>query len=607
MLQHFVFGRLLVSNRFYHIIIIFFIFQFALFSQNSILSISPTSDSLNVQLITQEEVTKQLLLIDEYLDNAEPELALVELLDLENKGLLNDTTFFQKAKVLFWLEQTKPALMSLVAAYIRTPSLEVLQYIAIADYALGNKKRAVEKLKKLQKIDDNLTFSLATLYQQLFIHNRKEMANATQDALREIDPNAYNRYFPLPQISLLSPKNNASTMEAQSTVVFEVKHGAQIQNLSINGKTYFGMDEQDIDKEDKHFQQNFTYTLPIIAGKNKFKIEATDIFGYAATMDFTINGLNFTFLKNWNTPHSDSLNRNLQLLGSYIPEDTISIRKNSTSKAIIFSTNTNWDTSYFNSKASVFYTILTAPYTGQFDKENVKCLLSQYSKAENIDLLINNWIIPEINLQNEIFLYLGGEWDIDNGWFIRTQELGLDMKPYLLSLFNQTHKGISVIFDGVGNQRDRLQRELENALKGTFAPVEVLLPSDSDYRDSLIQNITNPSIQDSGSLPVSFSLQDYLLIDGSALFVTNNKKRIEFAHSPAKRIYTSQSEMLLELPDRLKSDRMSRRNREKIVTFCSDWHRYYELVRYMAENLSASDLLIQVEEYLERKANEENK
>ena len=217
-----------------------------MFSQDVSLTVSDRAEELAAKIEeTGDAEAYQWDLVEEYLANAEPELALLEILEYEQNHDLAPAQRAEKGKILLWLELEKRATNALAEAYFAKPNNETAMYLAVADRLSGGAERSARTLTEIGAEDPDLAMKLAKLYQDLFLSGKKVAAGAAADALRDYDPEAYHQYFPLPQISIYSPEEGYQTDAAEVSVVFDVKHGNPIRRITVADSTIYELSEED--------------------------------------------------------------------------------------------------------------------------------------------------------------------------------------------------------------------------------------------------------------------------------------------------------------------------------------------------------------------------
>ncbi|MCF8242896.1 MAG: hypothetical protein K9J16_16070 [Melioribacteraceae bacterium] len=590
------------------LLVIVFPVSILLSQQQSILSISAEADTLFSQLEDDPgNINLRTRLIEEYIHNSKYELALVEIIELENEQVLSEKMQSLKADCLFNLEQIQPALKELMVSYLRAPDDKIMQSVAIADFALGNETRSVRTLRSLKPKNPELAFDIALLYQQLFLNQNKQLANAASSLLREFDSKEYAKYFPKPQIMIVSPADNYSTQNNEATIVFEVNHSKAIKKISVNESVIYNPTEEEIDLDAESFSKTFNSKMPVDAGKNKIVVNAVDVFGYESSEEIFVNGLNFTKMSTDLSLYSDSLIHNLDVITSFVDTEDIQVTKNPQTKVLVYSFSPGGLSINYNEKGIFWYDFFANQLIGKASPSHTKLLVGKRASSENVNLLVSNWLVPELNVLTHTVLYINGEWELINDrWMLGSSDDELiDLQKHLSSLLTAASSGISLILDGEISSRNRLENDIKNFISYTSIPVEAFITSSNNTLvEDVIQKFSKPDLSNNDSTLLYLELNSLKKIDSLGVYFSNRDLNLEVAENPAVKLSASLPVLKNNVEIKLKKDRMSSSNRSTILNYCSDWRRFEDMHDYLDDRTTASDLLIKAQEFFSR--NKEN-
>jgi hypothetical protein len=583
------------------ILFIFPLFATSVSAQDFTLTVSDRAEDLATKIEeTGDAGAYQWDLVEEYLANAEPELALLEILEYEQDRSLDAEQRAQKGKILLWLELDKRALSVLAEAYFAKPDNETAMYLAVADRLAGGDERSARVIEEIGAEDSDLSRKLAKLYQDLFLSGKKMAAGAAADALRDYDPEAYHQYFPLPQISIYSPEEGYQTDASEVSVVFDVKHGNPIRRIAVADSIIYELGETAEEHlTERSFSGSFTGLAPVRAGRNDLAVVAEDVFGYRTTETVTVNGLNFTRPAEWNAPLADSLKAAVAYVESYVGEEALAIDKDPTRRAVVFSYSAEDSITAFD-KGLYWNDLLSHPRVGLPEPRNVKTLIGERATAGNVEMIFGSWILPALNLKTKLFVYLNGSWRIDDDeWSVGTAEGRVDVKPYIETIARTANGGMTIVFGGLlPGEADRLEAALPAALNASSAGAEAAILADAQFE----WKFTRAALDASAATVESLYLDAAAIaeIDSRARVVSNDGGSVPFGENPALKALAAHGSLYDEFEARISSDRLSASKEKTVLEFVADWRRYSEMKRYLENRLPAEDLLIQAEEYFSR-------
>lgn len=567
-------------------------------AQESALSISPTIDSLQARLLRNpSDLAAQRSLIDAYTLTFNPELALLEILRAESERTVAMTDPSLKGRIQLSLEQVGPALRSLQQAYLLSPSDETLILIGILDYARGDAAQGFSLLRRLKKRIPHLSVELLRLYEQFYLNGRKFVAGAVGRAIQETDPAAYASYFPLPQITILSPAQFFATEAAQTSVIWEVRHGRPIRSVTVGGDVVFERSDNAQETASETFQRSFTHLAPLREGRNDLIVRATDVFGHVKAETVVVNGLNYSRLPQWSSSTVDSLRKAVRQLRTYIPDSVLVTQYSPHVRALLIGGGQG-----FFDGAMFWYEFLTDPVTGVIDPGNAKLLVRERVEEQNISIVMNDWLLKGATFRSVSVLYLAGEWNVSQDrWSLKDRSgQWIDLKPYLEQLRSLATAGVILLFDGVSENRQLLESGLRQLAASSAVPVEALLFSTrSDWRSEMIRSMLSMptgSVAGSGQLTVR-GLEQSLTGVSTLAGVQGSPV---FAKNPASVLQAVYLSMLSELERKLTRERAPADVRKKLLSFSQDWRRYNEVSRFLEDRLSLSDFIIRVDEYRAR-------
>ncbi|MCF8413153.1 MAG: hypothetical protein K9G44_07030 [Melioribacteraceae bacterium] len=587
------------------IVILFLMVSVPIFPQSSRVFISPKADSLSKLLLQKpEDSLIQTELMHEYLAEAKPELALLEIMDLANSDKKSFSANVQKAEVLFWLERKRDAFKSFVEAYLLEPTTDKLKYLIILDYGLGNEKRSINNLRR--EYDKNREFAreIANLYQELFINNRLSIALDAQNLLKKFDRDVHDKYFPMPVINIIGSEDDLYTKSDNITLTMKVDHKVQLREISIDGKIIYTTEGKVLTNPTDAFNKTLSEDIPVKAGINSVNISAIDVYGYRTEKSIQVNGLNFSKTGVSNSSLVDSLNRNYLLLKSYFPVDSLVTEKDLSIKSIYLSGK--------NSKSDqelleLVYSLFTDDLSGKLSENNIQYLVNENASEKNMRLVFDKWLMDDITLRTKTFLYLDGDWEkLNNKYWLNLNDGKLNLEEYIIKYLQKSSGGLSILIDGMTSVDSSDLGSILEIVNGTQTPTSLIILNLKDNVESLISSFGIP-----GELPDSLGKYSLGLVElnetiPNSFAVYNSAKQIELLSNPAVIVQKKHFQELELLDTKLKSAGLSKSKREIVNIFCSDWRRYGEMMRFYEGVFTAEDLFIQAEEYLSRNSGGEN-
>ena len=574
----------------------------AALSQNVTLSISPEIDSLNADLLKHpQDRSLQLRVIQAYTLSFNPELALLEILNTESQNKLGLSDAGIKGRVQMSLEQVDPALQSLETAYLQAPSDETLALIAVLEYAKGEEAMGHRLLERLKGRSTNLPIDLLRLYERFYLNGRKEIAGAILHALQETDPVAYRTFFPLPQLSLLSPADNFATEASQTSVIVEVHHTRPLRSVQIGDSLVFNRKEEKGESATENVSQTFSPLIPVHEGRNTIVVEVTDIFGNTGRDSVHVNGMSFGRLAGWSSPLEDSLRTKIEFLRNYVPDSVLVKGQSASARALIISAGSD----AARDRGLFLHEYLTNPVSGFVPPANVKILIGERVRHQNIELVAADWLLKEATFQSMSIVYLSGRWSItrDDWYLFDGRGQPTNMKPILRELGSTAAAGAVVLIDGPIDQPGMLADGLRELTRDATIPFEAaVLGTAGSWPEHLMAAVLN---RDSSSA-ASDSIGENLTVQeleqycaGSEDFLRSDIHPV-IARNPIGVIIRNHEQLFQALERKLSAEKVSQSARTKILRFSRDWRRYNEVRRYLSNQLSVADFVVRVDEYERR-------
>ncbi|MBI4418108.1 MAG: hypothetical protein HY563_04980, partial [Ignavibacteriales bacterium] len=440
------------------------------------LSLSPLIDTLNAQLLRMPgDAFLRQKLIDAYTLAFEPELALLEILSVTSGRV--DAGIRGRAQ--FSLEQLDPATRSLRQAYLESPSDETLTLLGVLAYASGNPRFGALELQRLKGRSPSLSVDLLNLYERFYLHGRTAIASAAQRALQDVDPVAFETYFPRPQISILSPQSGIATETKLISVIWEVRHSRPLKRVLAGNEAVYERPPDAGDPQKEHVQRSFTRLVSVKEGRNPIVIQVEDVFGNRSVDTVFIHGLTFDRRESWKSPFADSLQASIDFLRTYVPDSVFASSPVQGKRAMIVAGPVGRDFDRLFHRALFVHELLTNPFTGEIATDNAKLLADDRVTWETIGVVAENWLLKSATFQSVTILYMAGEWRItDDAWNLLDRHGAVvDMRPWLRQLRSLATAGFVLLFDGSIDHRQTLEDGLRELLAGSTAPISaVILP-----------------------------------------------------------------------------------------------------------------------------------
>ena len=574
----------------------------AAMGQDVTLSISPEIDSLNAALLKHpQDRSLQLRVIQAYTLSFNPELALLEILNTESQNKLGLSDAGVKGRVQMSLEQVDPALQSLETAYLQGPSDETLALIAVLDYAKGEQAMGRRLLERLKGRSTNLPVDLLRLYERFYLNGRKEIAGAILHALQDTDPVAYRTFFPTPRLSILSPADNFATEASQTSVIVEVHHTRPLRSVQIGDSLVFNRKEEKGESATENVSQTFSPLIPVREGRNAIVVEVTDIFGNTGRDSVHVNGMNFSRLAGWSSPLEDSLRTKIEFLRNYVPDSVLVKGQSASARALIVSSGSD----AARDRGLFLHEYLTNPISGVVPSANVKILIGDRVRHQNIELVSTDWLLKEATFQSMSIVYLSGRWSITQEEWNLSDGHGqpTNMKPILRELGSIAAVGAVVLIDGPIDQPGVLADGLRELTRSATIPFEAaMLGSARTWPEHLMAAVLNrdSSSAASDSTGENLTVQDLgNYCEGSEEFLRSDIHPV-IARNPIGVIIHNHVQLFQALEQKLSAEKVRQSARTKILRFSKDWRRYNEIRRYLSNQLSIADFVVRVDEYESR-------
>ena len=575
-------------------------------AQSELLYVSPKADSLSEALLqNSSDYDSQINLMNEYIEEAHPELGLLDILDLENGGKITSDNSVQNSKILFWLERGSDAVREFVRAYLYDPKPELIRYLIVSDYAAGNKARSLKLLKKYSAENADLPMEIAHLYQELYLNKRYRMASASQSLLLDFDKNLHNKLFPIPSIFVLSGENELYSTEDEITITFEIRHGVQIKTISINSDPIYKPDENmDIDAKTP-FSKTFNKTIKIHSGINQIIIETEDVYGYRASQNIEVKGLKFNKTEIFAAPLADTLSLKYRLFDSYIPSDSTDIDKDKSGRAVFFSPiKTNKDVS---ADLEFWYRFVTNGKTGKFAPANIKFLTDNEADNTNFDLIFDKWLMKEVNFQTTALFFLNGTWKFSEGKLLLNSGIQkIDPAKYIKRYSSKISKGLYMIFYGASVQDSSQLAAIKALIDKAGFPIEIMAVEPDGFRKKLVHDFTSPADSVDSLYTSAMNFQSLADIYPQVTSISNKQNVEFFTKNPAQTIRDMHGRLFAKLEQSLKAEKLEKKKIEVIMDFCKDWRRYGEMKRFYDGIITGEDLFVQADEFFSRNSGGED-
>lgn len=569
------------------------------------ISLSPEIDTLSARLLRNpDDRSLQLQLIDAYTLSFNPELALLELLNAEADGKLVREGVGIKGTVQLSLEQTAAAFSSLTQAYLSAPSDETLLLIAVVEYARGESQRGYWEISRLKQRVPDLSVKLLGLYERFYLNGRRTIARAIARALQDVDQVAYEAYFPVPLVSVLSPSDNFATEASQVSVVFEVRHNRPIQTVRIGEATVYDRGEWRGGSANEAFSRSYTNLFTLQEGRNPIVIRATDIFGNESRDTVFVSGMNFNRLASWRSPLVDTLRKNLRYLQNYVPDSILIVGQRNVMRGLIIAGSSSADSTDLFDRGMFLHEFLTHPISGLIPPDNSKILVQHRVEEHTMMMVLDDWLLKGATFQNVTVVYCGGDWNISEAqWLLRDRKGGsVDIKPYAERLRSLATAGIIFIADGSVDNRSLFEAGLRRLAEGATVPLEVvILPGGGAWPAQLSEATLNPSSMGGRAEGLAILNTAALQTDiPGTIVIRGEHTALPAARNPAAVIGTVSERMVAALSKKLSREKIDDSVRRKILAFSADWRRYNEIARYLSDQFSIADFVVRVEEYERR-------
>lgn len=576
-------------------------------AQQELLSISAKADSLMESLIASSgKVNEQYSLVEEYLAKTYPELALLELLEIERNNKLTAEGLFQKARILFLLGHTKIAERELARSYLLHPTPDKLKYLIATDYLLGNSSRSKTNYQYMHGEYHNAGLEFVKFAKEFYASDRNALATSILGMLKTYEPDLYAKHFPLPVLSILSPEKNYTTDEAQQVVTFQISHTRPITMVNINDVPLVKIELKAGLNESESYSKTFTYKAPVAAGKNTFVIKVADMYGYQSSDSISMYGLGFNLPVVKKSPVLDTLKSRTEYLGSFIPEKELQTAHVNEYKLLSVIADNSADSIKSFSHAYLWNKILCNNFTGYTNESEVKFLSGRNAETENIDAITAGWLRKKVNFVSKLVFWFSGSWAIDNSyWNLKTiSGNNYDVK-FLLKSFTQTaSSGLYIVINGVKDV-DEFTRQAQIFAAESKVPVTFILPRSNFSPDSVVAKLTFADTTITQNDEVAITSKNLGVFLPAVIVTSPEAPQYPLFHAPGQAAYFGHKQLLSSLSLRLKDEKITPEQKMEIETYCADWRRNNELRRYLSNQLSIADLVIRVEEYLGRTSSSE--
>ncbi|NUN07897.1 MAG: hypothetical protein HUU54_01845 [Ignavibacteriaceae bacterium] len=565
-------------------------------AQERTLSISAAADSLQELLSydNQRPDTKRFL-IEEYIRNSEIEMALLELLDFSEEKGYNDDVHRYRGEILLGVGNFKGALKEIKMSYLMKPDNSKLMNLAFSYFGLGNEELAKKIYDQLLNLYPGTDSDALVLHSQLYKGGRATVTNLIPSFYKSFYPDKYIKYFPSPQMTVLSPENNSSVF-GETSVLFSVNHSRPVILVEVNDEILFSSSGEE--NESEAFSREFNHKLNIPAGPVKITIKATDLYGFTARTDLYLLGLNFNRDASWRSSYSDSLYAGISFLNSFIPRDFTKSVKYGNTNIIVFSPAVKDYTDF--QKAVFWYDLLSSEQIGVTDKKNIKPILLEDAGSENFRRVYDDWLLKSTNFQSRTLVYLSSPISVtDNSVSIRSADGNMfDILQNISSSFRIMSDGLLIIFEGETDHPEKAEVIFSKLLAETPFPAAIILGNRADLTQSVINSLLKPEAAGfSEPGPAIFDFASLSTSDPSIRIFTSPKGMPAIIENPSGKALRVHRDMLILLESKLKNDKVLAPQADKIRTYCSDWKMYNDISRFVRNDLSLADLLIKIDEY----------
>ncbi len=576
------------------------VLQINIFGQNSSLKISDKVDILSAQLNNQNSnpgVKKQLIL--EYIQMDEPELALLEMNDLSGNTQIDYELLEAGAEIYFYMENFESSLTNFKSAYIFHPTSENLKKILLLNYFLQRKESIPRLFSDLKKSDSTLVKSLGQIFQKAHFSKKNILASKVERFIKEYCGSEYSAIFPNPTVSIISPMTNVSTNTRTTPLSFTVTHARQVQSITVNGKSVYAINPEDINKP-VYFEKTFNIPVELQDGENKITVRAEDALGLNDHQQITVYCTDFPRLAGWTSPYSDTVRKYFRYLKSFVPDSGYSHGRADNQKLIVITAATKADSVAAFQKGLFWYDLLTHPYGGFVDEKNTKFINIERATMINIDVVMNDWLLKNLTLQSVTNVYINSNWKINPvEWTFELKDGSYyDARALVKKISKITTSGINFIIDGKIDNLELLSRGVADLVREIQIPCTIVSLGSTDYIPVLCGILGVPD--STGSDDKEFLLSNLTGKVPLSQTWKNDFVQPRMITNAAAAIRVDYAEMLTRIEDKLKRDRATTAQKKKIHAYIQDWRRYSEVSRYLTNSMSLQDLLDHAEEYLNR-------
>lgn len=546
----------------------------------------------------------QLILIQEYLNNGKPELALMEVLGAE-RIFKNDLDLLKlKGKAQFNLNQTLAAQHTLRNTYLLKPEDAILFDVGILEYAIGNNSVGKEVLTRLNKRKPSTYNDI--LYQLQKVNDIKAaIPQAMIAAAKDINPSQFASEFAIPGLIINYPSDNSTIESNLLEIDFEIFHNKDITSIQINENSVYT--NPAATSTLSNFRKRIKEKLDLEEGVNRVRLTATDRYQYFTQKDLTIHNINYKRNPQWHSFESDSLRLNFSSILSYVPEIQIQIEKRSENKNLFIVMNQKNKDAY-KQNALFFYDLLSNKLTSPVDPNNSKIMLDKAVANENVDAIIDFWFTKN-SIGGILNILISGEWFLKEGvCFILDVDGNLiNIDELLNKIFNSNCAGINLIIDGSLQNTSQIESHLKTFVSTKNIPFAfIILPDAFDYPAAIREGLKLPELKADSTYEEQISLSTihkYFSSDYFSYIATIYATDISIQSliNPYGVVLNKHNELLKELEYKMKLSRVSFQNQKKIREFSKDWRSYNEVYRFITDELVLSDFIVRIDEFMGRK------
>ncbi len=591
-------------NRITYVILLcglaFFVLNDELLAQEKAIMISASADSLQSALSENgQNAGAKKALIEEYLQNSETELALLELLDLSESKGYNDEMHHYSGEILLGVGNYKGALKELKTTYLRIPTNEKLMNIALCYFGLGNKELAKKLFDQLMKQDPVTDQNALVVHAKLYKGARGNVSNLVPSLYKELYPAKYSQYFPAPQLAVLSPENN-STVYDESTVIFSVIHSRPITSVLLNDEVLYSSPDAGNDAES--FSRNFASKINVPAGPVLVTIRATDIYGFTAESKLYLLGLGFRRDIGWRSPFTDSVNTGLAFLNSFVPKEYTKSTKSGNTNIIVYCPAVKDGPEFI--KSLFWFDLFASDQIGVTEQKNIKPLMLENASIENFKKLYEDWLIKSTNFQSKSALYFNSPVKATGSTIEIKSADGnyFDILGNISSSFRAASNGLVIIFDGEIDNEENFKTTISRLINDAQFPASVIAFNRSEPVLPLISMLVKPDALNPDDANLSeLKINDIASISSSIITFSSPKGAPALMDNPAGKALKLLQSVREQLEVKLRTDKVPAAQADKIRTYSADWKMYSDINRFIGQELSLSDLIIKIDEYNSRK------